>query len=135
MPEFITHTPKGDIFDRNFTSFLDTFSATVGPHALTARFSETALTTKKTTLMNGVVTVTRVTVAAPIGFYYAKIQLDGEDVVRALSMDNTVGAQKQDSRSGIDTYTTTTWRGITADASTGGTVRYDLDMILGNYDA
>ena len=142
MRFFQLGTARAIPIDRNPTNKGATYGgANIAPHGTTSRFSYTVPAGKKAQLQMGQATILRITAAAPVGIYQAVVlvvHLDANQpwAAYAVSLDNNVGAKSQMNFAGpIDLVAGEQIITSTSDASTGGTVNYNVASSAVEYDA
>lgn len=107
----------------------------VAPHGTTTRATATAAAGTRLICQRAVAQVLRITAAAPIGRYFATVDASGYQFCLAKSLDNTVGGRVQNnSDAPVELNAGNSFRIQTSDASTGGTVDYDVVAILAAYN-
>lgn len=108
------------------------FSAGIGPHASTQRFTYTVPAGKKCLVESVQAMYLRETVAAPVGLFSALVQVNllavtAIDLATTISLNNTVGATDRAIVAPQSTIIATSLlQAFTADAGTGGAVTYLL---------
>jgi len=124
--------------DRNPVRQTLTYSGTgIAPHATTQRFSYTVPSGKKAIVLAAQANLQRATAATTAAITRASVQLQNTLVVDArISYDNNVGARASMNiaQAGV-LLPGETVIGQTRDTSTGGTVDYEIDCLITEFDA
>lgn len=127
-------------YDRNAFARTDEYTATVGPHGFTQRFTYTVPSGKKGILEFGYVYIQRVTAPGVAGLYLAHVQCVSSGIqLRTPIIENNsavagLGIQTLLPMS-LTIYAGETIAGQTVDFSTGGTVQFSLQAKSTIYDA
>lgn len=115
-------------------------SGAVGPHALTARWTQSVPANKIWVIESILVAVRRITVAAPIGLYTARLRISDAGaptwLIHWQSVDNTVNYFHLETLAGaihLNTLASLTFE--TEDLSTGGTLDFVVSGRLYEYEA
>ena len=109
-------------YDRNATSSYQSYSATVGPHVDTTRWTVTIASGKKLLVEQALVQIYRATAASTASSVGSVIFYVGQVFISAVAQANTIGLQDRlNLMGGVTLYAGETMYGQTYDASTGGT--------------
>lgn len=140
MSTAILTPARAAYYDRNAASVLQSYLATVGPHAATQRWSYTVASGKKLQVEITGTRIYRITAAAPVGWTQADITVVSGATTAVLSekyvVDNSLTVVYDDIRSMATTvYAGESIAANTVDVGTGGTVQYWLSAKGTLYDA
>ena len=137
-----TSTSRLQYYDRNATDVsINYFNAALAPAGATTRASYTVPANRAARLEGAMALVRRITAAAPVGLYAGQVQLQpggaGNDDVAASfnignAIDNGYAVNAGDAGHLVAADKIAL---ITQDASTGGTVLFDLTAKLTEFDA
>jgi hypothetical protein len=132
---------RAQYYDRNAIGGRTRFFSTVGPHALTTRWTVTVASGRKSLIEVGRVAITTSTLPTVLGFAGAGIDTnDGTTACTITSVNiatstTTVLTTSDKSVNGITLYAGYTAVGQTSDSSTGGTIIYVVDLTHTTFDA
>ena len=123
--------------DRNATTITTSITAAlVAPHAATVRASYTVPASRRLVFGNISNSVIRDGVATTAGMVAAWINLAGVETVVLTHLSNVLGASNRaDVGAGTIIQAGTVVQSVTADPSTLGTMRYDMQWAGNEYDA
>ena len=123
-------------YDRNAASVSGNYGATVGPHAVTTRFTYTVPTGKKCLIEAAYSSIIRASAAGTLGVIalYA-----GTNTVRAMNLyvyNNTVNTYYSDKAvTQLTVYGGASYYAVSADTSTGGTSEIIIQFNGTEFDA
>ena len=127
-------------YDRNATSAIQTYVATVSPHSQTTRWTTTVAAGTKLVVEAATVFVQRATAATTPLEVYGRVRITSGANVMVLAgnafTSNTLAVLYVDKASaGTTIYAGETVTGVTSDGSTGGTAFFEIDFKGTVYDA
>ena len=127
-------------YDRNASSTIGAYVATVAAHGNVVRWTVTVASGKKLLIEGGLCTHWQVTAPTTAGARFGLIRItsgtDIFDLAFANAQSSTLNLQFSDKANTIATvYAAENVAGTTGDASTGGTVFYDVGIKGTTFDA
>ncbi len=128
---------RGYYYDRAPTPQVFEFQGgAVAPHTDTSRFGYTVPAGRKAFIVHLVATISRATVAAPVGSYGAHFGGLGANLAWLRTRKNTVDAAEVLALpTSLTLNAGQVLSGLTFDGSTGGTVDYQINAALVEFDA
>jgi len=129
--------PRLEYYDRNPQEVSITFGAAdIAPHATTTRATYTVPTGKKAMVMSGYSEMLRKTAATAVGNSYAIIKRAALYLIGLFMRKNTVGDQVNEAI-GINAMLLAgqALELVTSDASTAGTIDYEIDAHIIEFNA
>ena len=127
-------------YDRNASSTIGAYVFTVAPHANVVRWTVTVASGKKLLIEGGICTHWAITAPSVAAARFGLIRVNNGsndfDVAFAMGISATLNLQFSDKATTIATvYAGETVAGTTGDASTGGTVFFDVGIKGTTFDA